>query len=211
MDTTCSIENCNRAAVARTWCRAHWKHWRRYGDPLVNGVRPRKPVEARFHAKVKQGAPDECWEWQAYCKPAPESYGVFRYAVGESMRVAHRVAYEFAFGPIPVGMLVRHSCDNPPCCNPSHLLLGTNLDNSRDKVERGRSTKGRTVHWGEGSGRSAKLTESQVREIRTRYARGDVSQAALGIEYGISQTHIGTIVRREAWAPLPDQAPIPCP
>ncbi|MFJ4166312.1 HNH endonuclease signature motif containing protein [Microbacterium sp. NPDC089698] len=52
---------------------------------------------------------------------------------------AHRAAFEASNGPIPDGLVVRHTCDNPPCINPDHLLIGTVADNNRDKAERGRA------------------------------------------------------------------------
>lgn len=63
-------------------------------------------------------------------------YGEIRY--GGGLVRAHRLAYELTFGPIPQGMSVCHQCDNPPCCNPKHLFLGTQSDNSRDMWSKGR-------------------------------------------------------------------------
>jgi hypothetical protein len=65
-----------------------------------------------------------------------------RYAyvkVAGKMRGAHQIAYEQAYGTIPVGLLVRHRCDQPRRVNPDHLELGTNADNMRDRDERGRN------------------------------------------------------------------------
>jgi HNH endonuclease/Homeodomain-like domain len=78
-----------------------------------------------------------CWEWGG---PRNEAgYGIFTAAaLGFRGAMAHRVMYERHVGPIPDGLLVRHRCDNPPCVNPDHLIPGTNLDNSRDMVERRR-------------------------------------------------------------------------
>ena len=75
-----------------------------------------------------------CWEWQGATVAA--GYGCVR--VHGKLYLNHRVSYEYHHGPIPEGLIVRHTCDNPPCFNPDHLLVGTHADNARDKVERGR-------------------------------------------------------------------------
>lgn len=84
-------------------------------------------------------ADNGCWVWQRG-KFRSFGHGIYR------GRSAHRYAYEQAFGPIPKGMLVCHSCDNPPCVNPAHLWLGTNLDNMRDMVAKGRHSNQRKTH-----------------------------------------------------------------
>ena len=90
-------------------------------------------IEAdRFWSKVDRTG--ECWLWLA--ARGRTGYGRFRQPKGHEY--AHRVAYRLTFGPIPEGMVVRHICDNPPCCNPEHLLLGTQSDNNKDSVARGR-------------------------------------------------------------------------
>lgn len=85
----------------------------------------------KFWAKVDERGKEECWPWQGTCDT--KGYG----RAGKSER-AHRVAFMLARGPIPTGMLIRHRCDNPPCCNPFHLELGTKADNAQDAVERRR-------------------------------------------------------------------------
>jgi len=91
-------------------------------------------LRARFWAKVDRKSDSECWLWTAAKLPA--GYGV----IGSRGRqfYAHRLSYALAHGAIPVGSVVRHSCDTPACVNPSHLLVGTNRDNVRDALERGR-------------------------------------------------------------------------
>lgn len=127
-------------------------------------------------------------------------YGMFRLVPGETMKKAHRSAWILTNGQPPPGQSVCHKCDNPWCCNPTHLFLGTHQENMRDRDRKGRSTKGRTFHHGEGSGRSAKLTLADVTTIRETYARGGVSQSALGERFGVGQTQIGRIVRGLRWA-----------
>lgn len=113
------------------------------------------------------------------------------------MARTHRLAWQLANGPIPIGMFVCHHCDNPPCCNPEHLFLGTALDNNRDRHEKGRSV----IRVGMDLG-IAKLTDAQVIEIRARYAHGGQTHRALADEFGVTRTTIGRIVSRAAWRHL---------
>lgn len=92
----------------------------------------------RFWSRVKIGKPDECWPWD---KPGHNfGYGSAR-ANGKN-DVCHRISYKDCVGPIPKGLVVRHACDNPICCNPNHLDLGTQKDNMDDALIRGRLDRG---------------------------------------------------------------------
>lgn len=88
-------------------------------------------------------------------------------------------------------MVIRHSCDNPPCTNPAHLLVGTHADNVADRVTRSRNAVG------EAHG-IAKLTESDVAEIRNLYSAG-IYQRIIAQQFGISQSNVSYIVNHVAW------------
>lgn len=84
--------------------------------------------------RVKVNEETGCWEWQLYADK--DGYGEGSMD-GKSWR-AHRLSYTTFKGEIPEGLCVCHTCDNPSCCNPEHLWLGTQADNNRDKMEKGR-------------------------------------------------------------------------
>lgn len=115
----------------------------RYGLSLGRKVGPAawvaKSIEifpSRFWAKVDaSGGSDACWPWTGSKKE--KGYG--QVSRNNRQQRVHRVAYEFHNGPIPAGLFVCHSCDNPPCCNPKHLWLGSASDNSADMRNKGRS------------------------------------------------------------------------
>lgn len=152
----------------------------------ANAYRGRSIAE-RFLDFYKPGAADACWPWTGTIHH--RGYGV----IGDNKNrqyLAHRLAYEHANGPIPDGMMVCHTCDNKPCCNPRHLFLGTNADNQADKARKLRGPRG-TRH------RSAKLTDADVISIRSLYP--GMSQMAIAKQYGMNQTVISDIVRRKTW------------
>ncbi len=143
----------------------------------------------RFWEKVRKT--DTCWLWQASTNQG--GYGTFR-ANGAS-RLAHRLSWEEHYGAIPPATMVLHRCDNPPCVNPKHLFLGTQLDNMRDMANKGRSRSWDqlgTNHF------NVKLDEQRVREIRNRFANGE-TQVSLAKEFGVSFQNIHLIVRRKKW------------
>ncbi len=174
-------------------------------------------VEERFWSKVDIRGPDECWPWMA---GTSHGYGEFSPTHGTTVR-AHRFAYELVKGPIPADLGVLHKCDFKPCCNPTHLWPGTEMDNSRDCVAKGRQARGEShgshlhperMARGERNGScthperlargecnpSAKLTEDKVREARRLFAEGH-SKRAIGRLMGVTDVNIGFIVRGKTW------------
>ena len=105
----------------------------------------------------------------------------------------HRVVYENHFNILlKLETLVLHKCDNPPCIEPTHLFLGNQTDNIKDKVAKNRQTKGE-LH-----GRSI-LTEKEVLEIRYKYSKGYYTQQMLRREYHVSIGCIEGIIARRTW------------
>ena len=152
----------------------------------------RAPLALRFWAKVDKSNAGGCWVWTA--GRTPKGYGTIRRGGNGTPKVlAHRLSYEFAYGPFPVRLMVLHSCDNPPCVNPDHLFLGTGADNAADRDWKGRGTKPplhrRATHP------RAKLTEEQVAEIR---ASSD-PQYVLARRYNIGTSQISAIRNGKSW------------
>ena len=155
-------------------------HFRRGGGPygftarhLVCLVHP----EVRFWRKVAKGP--GCWLWKGKC--GTKHYG--RLSVGGKEIRVHRFAYELFHGPIPEGYHVLHKCGNWRCVRLDHLSLG--------KTPITRATGEASVN--------AKLTEAEVKEIRSKAAAGE-TMAKLSASYGASKTSIWRIVNRETWA-----------
>ena len=110
---------------------------------------------------------------------------------------SHRLAWELAHGPIPAGLWVLHLCDNPPCVNLDHLLLGTARDNNHDMKAKGRARYVSPVLGLKGtSNPSSKLTDSDVRAIRARKREG-ASNSAVGTEFGVDPSTVSRIAGGE--------------
>ena len=142
----------------------------------------------RFWAKVEVRGADECWEWTSTFNDT--GYG--RIGKGTKVYLAHRWAYLIEYGLDPDGKCVCHACDNPACCNPAHLWLGTRRDNSHDAVNKGRHTHG------ERDGMS-RLTQQDVQEI----LMSDERHCDVARQYGVSPAAIGAIRRGDRWKHLP--------
>lgn len=148
-----------------------------------------------FWSKVDiQESPCTCWEWRGAKKP--NGYGNVR--IDGRYLLAHRVAFELAVCAIPDGLMVCHSCDNPSCCNPRHLLLGTAAANFSDMLIKNRQDFQKNRAVGE-KNYNAKLTDDDVIAIRRKYKNKELNQYQLAEKFGVSQPCIGSIVRGETW------------
>ena len=131
---------------------------------------------------------DGCWEWQL--RRDKEGYGHF--FIDNRRWLAHRFSWTLINGPIPDGLQVLHSCDNPPCIRPDHLSLGTNLENNRDKI-----AKNRDVIFEGSRHANSKLNEAKVVEIRKRAVAESYSSIARSYEVSVST--ISEIVNGLRW------------
>lgn len=124
-------------------------------------------LRERFEAKVSPDSATGCHLWKASVDG--KGYGFFAVATKKIQR-AHRVAWELAHGPVPVGMHVLHRCDVPGCVSIHHLFLGSNLDNVHDKMAKGRDPNKRKTHCAKGhpfSGENLYVHKDGHRECKT--------------------------------------------
>jgi hypothetical protein len=140
----------------------------------------------RLMSRITRGLSNECWPCRGGCDGQP--YGTIK-ARGKNLR-AHRVMFELCYGPIRDGMSIMHVCDNPPCCNPSHLREVTHHENMIDRAQKDRGGDRRGVKNGR-----AKLSSEQVAEIRQSLD----STASLARRFGVSWTAIKYIRAGRNW------------
>lgn len=139
----------------------------------------------RFWVRVNKT--EGCWEWT---RGTSDGYGKF-ILNGKSVS-AHRLSYVWHH-PLTIDLwehreiCVCHTCDNRKCVNPAHLFIGTNADNTKDMMMKGRRVG------------NVKLTEAQVREIREKYANCYISYQQLALEYGVNYHNIYFIITRRLW------------
>jgi len=145
-----------------------------------------KAVLDRFWSKVNKT--HTCWLWVASKRNA-DGYGSFDY--NSKTVLAHRMTYEIKKGPIPNGKCVLHKCDTPLCVRPSHMFLGTHLDNSVDKIKKGRSR----VLIGESNGNS-KLTYQQAQWIRNQET---INPKAVAERFNVSLWTVYRVTRGKSW------------
>lgn len=173
-----------------TW--AHWGRARFCSRQCVGAVKSstaaanRPDIRVAFERNFERGP--GCWEWTGL--KDKDGYGLFSYA--RKSRRANRMALAFDGREPPAGMMACHHCDNPGCVNPAHLYVGSDADNTRDKVARGRTPVGER-------GYQAKLKDADIAAIRGSTDRVGV----LADRYGVTHSNIVLIRQRKTWKHLP--------
>lgn len=162
---------------------------------MANPIDYSIPAVDRFWAKVQKT--NGCWLWTGG-KSCAFGYGSLYVEPGHSVQT-HRFSYELHVGPIPDGLCVCHTCDNPPCVNPAHLFLGTHADNMADARQKHRFPRkpGELAN-------PAKLTNAQADEIRLRYEAWPGTKE-IGAEFGVSAHTIGNILRGRGTGQLTEE------
>jgi hypothetical protein len=148
-------------------------------------------MDAMLNVLAEAGETDDCIEWPG--TRLDSGYGL----VGSSQKevglvTAHRLSYEMFVGPLAIGEMVCHRCDNRPCCNPRHLFPGTSKINMQDAAAKGRTLKGERHSL-------AKLTAADVLAIRA----SDEKLTTLAARFGVDKAHVSAIRHRKAWKHLP--------
>ncbi len=189
----CLFDECERNAEAKGYCDKHYRRLLKRGDVNDHGSRKVDDGNAieRFHKKYEI---DEsgCWLWTGGTRPNSRGIPYPRHWTDDQKSIgAHRFSFELTLGAIPKGMYVCHKCDTPLCVNPDHLFVGTHNDNMLDMVQKKRSFTGR----GENKKGRSKFTNQQAEQIRKMQG----SQSEIALIFGVNQTTIGRIKRKESY------------
>lgn len=145
----------------------------------------------RFWLNVdKRDGPNACWPWTAGVNLLRDGYG--RFWIRRIEYRTNRMAYWLHYGVDPKEKDVCHHCDNPPCCNPNHLFVGTRKENLDDAKRKGR------VAIGANRG-AAKLTDDKVRQIKQLYVFRKVGCYQLAARFGVTEMTIHSIISGKTW------------
>lgn len=187
----CVCPNCQKSFQVIPF---YAKKGRKYCSQQCASMHKRPNLRDRFYAKIK--VVGDCWEWQG--SRLKHGYGRIRTGYGNDreMTVAHRVSWEIHNNQsLSRSQFVMHKCDNPPCVNPDHLMLGTAKDNTQDMIKKGRKRYGTSP--GEKNG-SAKLSQAEVDQIRLLLSHGRKSKSIAPM-YGVNHTTIEKIKTNKSW------------
>lgn len=200
-EKNCAVQDCDRALSARGYCAPHYQRLMKNGsvgaEPIAARVDQGVSMREAFADKFARCESDEngCIVWPFATTEG--GYGSVWIGAERRLMRAHVVAYLVNRGSIPEGQVVRHTCDNPPCVNSTHLVLGTQVENGWDA-----SMRGRRQLVGIDADSDVPVAE-QVRlraeEIREKYGSGKYTQRGLAAEYGVVQAHIWRILHHKVY------------
>ena len=142
----------------------------------------KQKIKESFERFFEKG--DGCWIWTGGNR-GKLGYGAFAFRIRKPL-IAHRVSYELYNGEIPKGKIIMHTCDNPPCVNPTHLKVGTHLENARDKILKGRC-------------KINKLSVENVKEIK-KLLRIGVRNDRIAQDFGVSSSAVSLIKLGKTWS-----------
>ena len=142
----CKVDGCDSKVyvIKSGLCSKHYNRLRTTGT-TDSGSKARGSVEERFWRYIDRRGDDDCWEWTG--KSKVEGYGTIGLGGRQGKKVlAHRLSWTIHNGDIPEGEgyhggVVMHKCDNRLCCNPNHLMLGSQYDNVRDMMDKRRDVR----------------------------------------------------------------------
>ncbi len=142
-------------------------------------------LKERLMQRIKKNEKG-CWEWQGSIAKGRYPYGFI--STSDGLQNTHRVAWKLFRGSIPRGMLVCHTCDNPRCCNPDHLFVGTQKDNLDDRKRKGRTLTGQRHP-------NSAITDSLAEQLRKEFdgVRGSIRR--LSEKHGITSDVVRNVVR----------------
>jgi len=141
-----------------------------------------------FWSLIDKKSENECWNWTK----TVNKWGYGRFRFNGLNEMAHRVSYELHTGKKINGLVAMHICDNPRCCNPKHLVIGTHADNQLDKFKKNRQAKGEIIG-------TSLLTEMQVKEARSKYKPRVMTYKMLANEYGVCKDTMQKAIRGIYW------------
>lgn len=191
MQTICGIKECDLPVLTLGLCNKHWRRNKKFGSPMAvsshAGSNRGLSAEERFAKGIVKT--DGCWIWKL--SKDKNGYGIFRGMIGKiEFTKAHRYSYALHTGDMLIGMQALHSCDNPSCVNPAHLSSGTNADNMRDKIQKGRARAPK----GEKNGHAI-LTERQAKCI----LKDPRPYTDIATDYNVAPSTIGSLKQRVSW------------
>ena len=189
VDKVCSVDGCDKRSGKAGMCGMHRQRVSRHGDPSI--VLPRRvgrSTPEKFWARLNVLGPTECWEFVG----SKDSWGYGQLTYQGKLWKANRLAFFLTHGRLPEPMALHH-CDNPPCCNPSHLYEGDGSQNMRDMYARGRGNRPTgDAHY---MARDKPLPE-QAAEIAAAYRAGGRLMRDIAVDFGVSTDTVRRIAKR---------------